>query len=213
MKIVGLALVMLLLSNCASTSLTKNWNNPDYPSFSPKNILVIGVTPDLEARKAFEFQLIRALNARKVNALQSHVVFEKSFQDSKKTEAEIEAQIDQLVNAGYDAILISVVKAIEKNVSFSGKSSKLDYRLRKFIGYYLAYQEAYLNQQYYDKYNVFTIETSLYSLKKESYKSRVWSATYDLVDANNIQNSTKDYVKAVVKTLEKEGLIARKYME
>lgn len=210
MRTFGLVLVVLLFFNCSSTSLTKRWTNPSYPNFVPKNILVIGVTPDIEVRKAFEFKLIRELNAREVNALQSHVVFERSFQDSKKTEAEIEAQLDKLLDAGYDAILISVVKGVENNESYSGKSSKLDYRLRKFIGYYLAYQDAYFNQEYYDRYNVYTIETLLYSLKSDSDKSRVWSSTFDIVDPNNIQKSTNNYVKVVIKALEKEGFISKK---
>jgi len=46
-------LLIPLLFNCASTSLTKRWINPEYPTFVPKNILVISVTPDTEARKAF----------------------------------------------------------------------------------------------------------------------------------------------------------------
>jgi len=173
MKVFVPTIVILLFFNCSSTSLTKRWKNPDYPTFVPTNILVIGVTPDLEIRKSFEYQLIKELNARQVNALQSHVVFEQSFKDSKKTEAQIEAQLDKLVNAGYDAILISVVTGVENNVSYSRKSSKLDYRLRKFIGYYLAYQDVYFNQDYYNRYNVYTIETSLYSLKNDSNKFRI----------------------------------------
>jgi len=210
MRTFSLVLLALLFFNCSSTSLTKHWINPNYTTFIPKNILVIGVTPDLNVRKIFEFQLIRELNARQVNALQSHVVFEESFQDSKKTEAEIEAQLNKLISAGYDAILISVVKAVENNVSYSGKSYTLDYRLRKFIGYYLAYQDAYFNQEYYDSYNVYTIETSLYSLKKDSNKSRIWSSTYDIVDPRNTRKSTNDYIKKIIKSLEKEGFISKK---
>jgi hypothetical protein len=111
MRTFSLVLLALLFFNCSSTSLTtstsltKHWTNPNYTTFIPKNILVIGVTPDLNVRKIFEFQLIRELNARQVNALQSHVVFEESFQDSKKTEVEIEAQLNKLISAGYDAIL------------------------------------------------------------------------------------------------------------
>jgi len=210
MRTFSLVLLALLFFNCSSTSLTKHWINPNYTTFIPKNILVIGVTPDLNVRKIFEFQLIRELNARQVNAVQSHVVFEESFQDSKKTEAEIEAQLNKLISAGYDAILISVVKAVENNVSYSGKSYTLDYRLRKFIGYYLAYQDAYFNQEYYDSYNVYTIETSLYSLKKDSNKSRIWSSTYDIVDPRNTRKSTNDYIKKIIKSLEKEGFISKK---
>jgi len=74
--------------------------------------LVVGVTPDFEARSNFEFVLARALNARNINAIQSTVVFEKLFQDATKTEEEIEAQINQLLTVGYDTVLISSVKGI-----------------------------------------------------------------------------------------------------
>jgi hypothetical protein len=205
-----LVLIAFLFFNCSSTVLKKSWKNPDYATFVPKNILVIGVTPNTDARKDFEFQLVKELNALHVNALQSHVVFETSFQDSKKTKSEIEAQLNKLVTAGYDAILISVVKGVENNKSYSGKSSKLDYRLRKFIGYYFTYQDAYFNPQYFDAYNVFTIETSLYSLHISSNKSRIWYGRYDMVDQNNVQKSINSYVKAVIKTLKKEELILKK---
>ncbi|NEV94960.1 hypothetical protein G3567_12505 [Psychroflexus sp. YR1-1] len=206
-------LLIPLFFNCVSTSLIKSCKNPEYPTFVPKNILVIGVTPDTETRKAFEFRTIKELNTRSVNALQSHVVFEKSFQDSKKTELEIEAQIDKLIEVGYDAILISVVKGIENNISYSGKSSKLDYRLRKFIGYFLAYQDAYFKQNFYDRYNVYTIETSLYSLKNDSDIPRIWYMTYDLVNPKDINKSINNYVKVVIKSLEKEGFISKKPRE
>ncbi|WP_178988336.1 hypothetical protein [Winogradskyella schleiferi] len=210
MRTFSLVWIGLLIFNCSSTSLTKRWTNPNYKSFVPKNILVIGVTPDLNVRKDFEFQFIKELNARQINALQSHVVFEKSFQNSKKTEAEIEAELNKLISTGYDAILISVVKGVENNVSYSGKSSKLDYRLRKFIGYYLANQDTYFNQTHFDRYNVYTIETSLYSLKNDSDKSRIWSCTYDIIDPKNIKKTTDKYVKVVIKSLEKEGFISKK---
>lgn len=210
MRVLKILFVVLMLVNCSSTKLTEHWRNPDYDTtFHPKNILVIGVTADLEARKAFEFQLKNELNARQVNALQSTVVFEKSFQDSQQTEPEIEAQVNKLIKSGYDSILVSAVKGVDYNNSYSGGSSRLDYRLRKFIGYYLAYQEAYFNQEYYNSYKVFHIEASLYNLKKDSDKSLVWSGTYDIVDPKNVQESIDDYVKAVIKSLEKEKLISK----
>lgn len=200
-----------MVTNCSSTKLTQSWRNSDFDNtFNPKNILVVGVTQDMEARKAFEFQLKNELNARQINALQSTIVFEKSFQDSQQTAAEIEAQIDKLLNAGYDTILVSLVKGVDDNESYSGKSTKLDYSLRKFAGYYLAYQDAYFNQEYYNSYQVFHIETSLYNLNKDSEKSLVWSGTYDIVDPINVQESISTYVKAVVKSLEKEKLISKK---
>ena len=59
----GILVLLLLLLSCSSTGLIKSWKNPKFENFKPEKILVIGVTPDYEARKAFEFQIITELNA------------------------------------------------------------------------------------------------------------------------------------------------------
>lgn len=205
-KIITLVLVLMALS-CSSTKLTKSWKNPDYYTFNPKKVLVVGVTPNYEARKAYEFQLITELNARKINALQSAVVFEKSFQDSKQTEKDIEAEIDRLLLNGYDTVLVSLVKGVDSKESYASDSPKTDYHLRKFIGYYLLYQDDYFNQDYYSRYKVFKIETSVYNLKKESDKSLVWRGSFDLIDPNSTNKIIDSYIKKLIKALEKDKII------
>lgn len=202
--------IVLTITSCMSTKLIESWKNPDYQTFTPKNVLVIGVTPDFDARSAFEFKLKSELNARKIIALQSAVVFETSFTDSKQTEADIEKQLNLLRSKGYDAILVSVVKGVENNQSYASESSKTDYHLRRFSPYYLLYQDAYFNQNYYNSYRVFHIETSLYSLKSNEIKSLVWSGNYDIVDPNNATKTIDGYVKAIIKSLEKEKIIPKK---
>jgi hypothetical protein len=198
------------LVSCNPTKLVENWKNPDYEMFNPKNILVIGVTPNIEARKDFEFKLVKELNNRKINALGSAAVFERSFQDAKQTELDIEAQVDRLLSKDYDAVLVSLVKGREENKSYAGQSVKTDYFLRKFTGYYFVFQDAYFNQDYYKNYKVFHIETSLYSLKRGSEKSLVWYGTYDLVNPSDLTKVIDDYVQLVIKALEKRQLIPKK---
>lgn len=205
-------LLVLIVTSCASTRLIKSWKNPDYQNFKPKNVLIIGVTPNIDARSAFELELKNELNARKISALQSTKVFKTSFQDSKQTELEIEKQVDLLLSKGYDAILVSLVKGLDNEESYASESAKTDYHMRRFAPYYFFYQEAYFNQDYYNRYIVFHIETSLYSLKSSSKKSLVWAANYDIVDPNDIAKTINNYVKAVIKSLEKEKLIPKKYI-
>ncbi|MBJ6369891.1 hypothetical protein [Snuella sedimenti] len=131
MKFLLRVVLCLLAISCSSAKLTEHWRNPDYKTISPKRILVIGVTPNLEVRKAFEFQLATALNACKVNAIQSAVVFESVFHDAKQTEAEIKAKVDTLLSVGYDAVLVSAVKGVNETESYSSKSAKTDYRFKK----------------------------------------------------------------------------------
>ncbi|MBJ6369892.1 hypothetical protein [Snuella sedimenti] len=71
----------------------------------------------------------------------------------------------------------------------------------------MLYQEALFNQDYYRRYKVYTIETSLYHLEKEGGSNLVWTGFYDLVDPIDVKETIDLYVKAVVRTLEKEHII------
>ena len=210
MKIFIKIIFALFLVGCSSIKLNESWKNPAFIDFDPGNILIVGVTPDFEARSNFEFQLVTELNARNITAIQSTVVFEKLFQDATQTEAEIEAQITKLLTVGYDTVLISTVKGVEENESRSGASSKLDYNLQRFLGNYFTSQEEYFDQGNYKNYKVFCVETFLYSLKEDTRKSLVWSGNYDIVDPKNVSKTINNYVKMVIKSLENEKLISKK---
>ena len=205
----GILLITLIQFSCGASKLSENWRNPEYDLFNPKNILVIGVTPNVEARTAFELQIKNELKLRKINALQSAIVFENSFQNSEQSKLEIQQQVDKLLSAGYDAILVSAVKGVDTNTMYGGSSPHSDYRLRKFIVYYLIYQEAYFKQDYYNQYKVFHIETNMYDLKKDSEKTLVWTGTFDIVNPHNVEKTIDNYVKVVIKSMEKEKLIPK----
>lgn len=206
----SMLMFVFLILGCSSTKLISSWKNPDYYAFNPKKILVIGVTPNYEARKYFEFQVITQLNTRKINALQSAVVFETAFQNAMQTEAEIEAEVDKLIANGYDTVMVSLVKGRDDNDSYSGDSPKTDYYLRRFSLYYLAYQESYFKQDYYNSYEVLNIEASIYNLKNNSDKSLVWRGTFDMVDINNTNEVIDSYVEKLIRTLEKDKIIPTK---
>lgn len=210
MKSFSIVLVLFFVVSCSSIKRSESWRNPEFADFNPKNVLVVGVTPDFEARSNFEFVLARELNVRNINAIQSTVVFEKLFQDATQTEAEIEAQINQLLTVGYDTVLVSAVKGMQENESRSGASPKFDYNLQRFLGGYLASRDDYFSQDDYKKYKVFYVETSIYNLKKGEDKSLVWYSAYTIVDPSNIAEATDDYVKMIVKSMEKEQLISKK---
>jgi hypothetical protein len=208
---IGIKIVFaFIIVGCSSVNLTNSWKNPKHQNFNPTNILVVSVSPNFETRSDSEFKFVTELNARNINAIQSTVVFKKLFQDTQQTESEIEAQIDKLLTVGYDTVLISQVKNVQENESRTGASPKFDYKLRKFLGGYLTSQDDYFEQDYYKKYKVLYIETAIYSLHKDAEKSLVWTGTYTLIDPSDIKKRINTYVKAVMKSMEKEGLVAKK---
>ncbi|MDA9070136.1 hypothetical protein OAC43_00655 [Flavobacteriaceae bacterium] len=202
-------LFIVMLPSCASTRLINSWKNPEHNFFKPQKLLVVGVTPNYDARKAFEFELITHLNARNIIAIQSAVVFDSSFTDSKQTVKDIEAQVDALLANGYDSVLISAVKSVSANASYGSDSTKTDYHLRRFALYYLAYQEAYFKQDPPSSYKVITVETSLYHLDKATNTELIWQGSFDLVDPYHNDEAMEAYTKKLIKILEREKIIPR----
>ena len=103
----------------------------------------------------------------------------------------------------------ALVKGVDLNQSYASDSPKTDYHLRKFIGYYLLYQDVYFNEDYFDSYKVFNIETSIYNLKKDSDKSIVWRGFFDLIGPENSSKAIDSHIKKLIKTLEKEKIIPK----
>ena len=64
MKRILCLLAMVLLLNCSSTKLVDSWVDEESVHFTPKKVLVVGITDDLTARKIFEEQLTSELKSR-----------------------------------------------------------------------------------------------------------------------------------------------------
>jgi len=70
----------------------------------------------------------------------------------------------------------------------------------------------YLIEGYYNEYDIYHIEASLYNLKENNDKSLVWVASYDIVDPKRINTTVTNYVTAIIKSLEEKRLINENYM-
>lgn len=198
---------MVLLLNCSSTKLVDSWVDKDAVRFTPKKVLVVGITDNLTARKIFEGQLTTELKSRNVSAVESFDVFETTFTSDRQTEENIQKEVEKLSKNGFDAILISTVKGVNQKTVYSADIYRRDHYWRRFGNYYYLYQDVYFDPGYYEKYNIYNIEVSLFDLKNEEDKALVWVASYNIIEPKSINTTVKDYVKAIIKTLEKEDII------
>jgi len=206
MKKISLIIGLLLIVSCSSTKFVDSWRNEEIKTFTPKKLLVIGMTDNLTARKIFEEDLKNAFILRNINAVESTTVLDKNFTDTRKSEDEINQMIQEITDKGFDAVIITAVKGIEKINYPSGYYSSR-YRLTRFGNYYLRFQDVYYTPEYYEPYNVYNVETSIYYINKEDNKSLVWVGSLKLVDPKTIKSTVKNYVVKIIKQLERENLI------
>lgn len=210
MKLFLYFMALAMLSSCSSARMIDVWVNKEHTNPQFKKVLIVGLTDNLVARKMFEEQLKAEFITRGIEAEESYNIFENKFTSSSQTEADIEKEVNRISNKGFDVILVSAVKGIDEKISYSGDNYRKDYYWRQFGRYYYLYQDIYFVEGYYTKYKVYHVEASLYNLKEDNDKSLIWVASYDIVDPKKIGSTVANYVNAIMKSLEKEGIITKK---
>ena len=207
MKISLAFLGMLMIMSCSTTRYVDSWKNRDITTFDPDKILVIGMTDNLTARGIFEEELQFALRQRGLNAYISMNVVDRSFSDSKKTEKEVEAMTQELIEKGFDAVMITAVTGVDDRSHYHPGYYSVGWHWQRFGRYYYRYQNIYFTPRYYDAYKIYHLETAIYNLTEEQERSLVWVGSFDLVDPQNITASVDDYVRKIILQLETENII------
>lgn len=200
-------LLAFLQMSCTSTSLVENWKNPDYVLFHANKVLIVGMTPNEEARQNFESKLQNEFSKRNVESMRSIDVFDISFTNTKKTERELDDVERSLLDKDFDAILFTKIIGSEDRESFIQSISRWNNYQGRFNDDYLDHQDIYYDEDYYDKFTVYHAETTLYCICEGKERSMIWRGSIDIEDPKNIEKTIKDYVKLVVLALEEQDLI------
>src|SRR5690606_41222052 len=92
MKLFYSIVILCTLVSCSSARIMDSWKSDVYTDYQPKKVLIVGITDNLTARKIFEQSLKEKLLKRNVLAVESSLVFEKDFMDSKQTQERIRSE-------------------------------------------------------------------------------------------------------------------------
>lgn len=203
-------LVGLVLSSCSSIQLVENWKSPDIVIFDAYKVLVVGMTQNKEAREDFETNLTKEFTKRDIEAMRSLDIFDVEFTSSEKSEQEIDAVEDLLIERDFDAILFTKVTGYESKKTFRKRMSEVDGIYGKFRDDYLQHQDIYYRDNYYDEFMVYHAETSLYCICVGKERQLIWRGTIDITDPQDINKVIDDYIKLIVLALEEQDIIFRK---
>lgn len=198
---------IFLLFSCSSTRFVDSWRNKEILTFKSDKLLVVGMTDNLTARGIFEEELQRALRQRGLNAHESMGIIGKSFSDTKRSEAEIESMTQELIDKGFDAVMITAVTGVDDRSHYHPGYYSVGWRWYRFGRYYYRYQDVYFTPRYYDEYRIYHLETAIYRLAQDEERSLVWVGTFDLVDPQGITATVDDYVRKIISQLERENII------
>ena len=208
MKSVVIFLFVFMLASCSSTRYVDSWRNEALSSeFKPGKILVMAMTENLTGRSIFEEQLQSALKERGLQAEVSYGIVDNAFTQSKRSESEIEAMVEELSSKGYDAVIISSVRGIENKLQYSPGYGNIHYYWGRFGRYYYVYQDIYVRPDYAAEYQVYHAETAIYNLGDATENELVWVGSFDITSPISIRKTVDDYVQSLMRILEKDRLI------
>jgi len=210
MKKLSYIMVICLVVNCTSTQLIDRWKNPDINTYEPYKILVVGLTSNDIARQQFEQQLKKEFELRGSEAVMSLDVLDTTPKTDKMTETELDSLENQLIEDGFDTILLTKIIGVEDKISYHKDYKSYERTYRKFKDEYLMYQDIFYNPDYYNEYKVYTAETSMYCICPTKARELLWKGYINITDPISIEKTVNDYVKLTIVALEQEQLVKTK---
>lgn len=205
-RLFTLLISTVLFSSCSSSRLVDEYINTQSPNFQANKILVVGLTPDENLQRQFEYSLVQALEAENVIAVKSVDFFESGVVDNNQSEENLGNIEQELLKAGFDAVLFSKVTGQESKVTLGQSYRNITRSFESFSDYYYENRTNFGSAQNED-YPVYNTETSLYCLCPGKDRDLIWRGKIDIVDPPGAATTIRDYVKILVRTLKKNKLL------
>lgn len=209
MKTTALFLLSLILTSCSSARLVDSWKNPEIGIYDPYKVLVVGLTADEPARHEFELALKTELELRDTHVVMSHDILDATPKTNNTAEEELLALENQLIEEGFDTIILTKLVGVENKQSELIKFRSYEDTYRKFRDDYLMYQESYYNPSNLEKYTIYKAETLIYCICPTKARQLIWKGYINITDPTTIERTVKDYVKLAIEALEEEQIITK----
>jgi hypothetical protein len=206
--LIKIIIILILFSGCSTTRLIDQWKSPDNPVFEANKILVVGMTPNSDSRRIFEEEMASVIEKEGNSiAVRSIDFLEHSFTTTKKTEIELNEVEEQLIKAGFDAIILSKVIGSENKTSLIKAINNLNRDFSNFRDDYFVNQELYSDRDQIETSTIYHTETALYCICPGKERELIWRGSVDLINPQKTQKSIRDYVRLIKNTFEDQQLI------
>lgn len=205
-RTLGLAITVLLIAACSSTTMSGSWSDPAFTK-QVKNVYIIGMTKKDTSRRIFEDTFGRQLASKGIKTVSSYT----DLPDS--TTPDREAIIQRMTAEGCDSVLLtklvdSRTETVTSPGHVSGYNSGPYYGRRggynNWGSYYGRRSDVVYTPPTSTEFVILTIESVLYDLKTEEM---IWSAQLETVVEGNLEKMVQDFAETVSKDLTEKGII------
>ena len=200
-------LIIMFCSGCSSSRLVNEYKNPETYTFEANKVLVIGMTADIELRRGFEKNVAEALEKNNMIGVKSINFFETSFTNRKQTIEELNALESQLLEAGFEAIILTKVTGQETKVALISIYDALGTGQHKtFDNYYYGNQKLFYKEDQ-EQYTIYFTETTLYCICPGKARELLWQGNIEVTKSPKSKRNIKDFTKTLIKSLKENNLL------
>lgn len=186
-----------MLAACSSFSLNNAWRAPDFTGPPMKSVLVIGISHSDSSRRIFEDGFAQALKTAGVGASHSYGALPEQ---GRISDERLKAAVAQTKS---DSVLITRLVRVEQKADMVQPVAPVGGYYR--TGFYGWYGSAWGGvPSTVSTYNVLTIESTLWDMRKEAM---IWSATTETLQPSDVAKATQDMAKVVIEKMKKDGVI------
>ncbi len=205
-KIVTFLCCCFLIISCAPvTKITGSWKNPKQPKGDIKTVFIVALTGKAISKPTLESRMARTLNKEKLNTIKSVDEFAPGF---LKDSIPKDVLMTKIKKQAHEAILtISLLKKKTKSHYVKGgyEYNPMTYGYYdNFYGYYTFLSPYIYDPGYYEKEEIYYIETNLYDSQSESL---IWSAQSETDTYTGISSFSKKFSKAIANKMKEDGVI------
>lgn len=195
----ALAVVVFLLSGCASTKVTSVWVDEDYQGDGIDNVFVVGVSKDSTIRRIFEDEFVSQLEKQGVKAAASHkILSDDEVQDDQKIDSTVK-------ESDSDTILITRLINMRKDTQYVPPDYVYAPPPHSYGGWHGYYSRAYMvTPGYTVEYEIAVLEITLYDLKTDKL---LWSARSDAATYGKVERHIKEFAQSIISQLTEAKLI------
>ncbi len=208
-KTLSLLLISIILVSCGS-SMNAVWQKENYTKHTFKNIAVIALSKNLEARQEIESAIISEISKQNPNIklVSGLAIFPPNVDMSKLNEDKVEAALKE---QGIDAVITTSMINSYQTQDISGGNSYY-YPTYHRVGRYVfrTYNQFYDYPTYETDQN-FVLQSNLFDLSEGDTKEDVlvWQGQSTVVNPSSIASAAESYAKDLVSYLAENAFISQ----
>ena len=190
--------------NASSTKLKMSSKNPTYSGQRFKNILVIGMSNNLERRADFEVALASAITSHGITAIAGTDILLRPTAGA----LDLKYLREQIAAYKIDAVIVSRLVKVKTNITYiPGQRYFLPY-YGTFYDYYGAVYPVVYSPDYLVEERTVQVETNLYAATPPNGEL-IWTGTSDTFNPRSAHKVINGVVQLVVKELEQLTILPK----